>query len=183
MTTLFKRVSILSRGYDREEVDDFFEHAKSVYEGVSQDEWVVGDVQTATFDMVFGGYRAAEVDAALDRLESAFVAQRRALVVAQAGQQTWNSGLTSQAQTLYGRLARPAGERFRAPHGRRHGYDAAQVDALCERLVDFFDRGEPLTAGTVRAATFKARRGAKAYDEASVDAFLRRAAEVLLGVG
>ncbi len=183
MTALFKRVSLVRRGYDREEVDDFFEHARLVYEGASPDRWVVGDVQTATFDLVRRGYRTGEVDAALDRLEAAFVAQRRVQVVTQSGQHTWNAGLTALAQTLYERLARPARERFAHPHGRAHGYDSQQVDALCERLIAYFDRAEPLTAEEVRTATFTARRGAKAYDEPSVDAFLRRATEVLLGVG
>ncbi|MCL2849007.1 MAG: DivIVA domain-containing protein, partial [Micrococcales bacterium] len=33
-----------------------------------------------------------------------------------------------------------------------------------------------------RSATFRARRGKNAYDEDSVDAFLARAVDVLLGV-
>src|SRR5699024_2839454 len=58
-----------------------------------------------------------------------------------------------------------------------------EVDELCERLIGYFDHGEPLSADVVRNATFTTRKGAAGYDEGSVDAFLSRAVSVILAVG
>lgn len=90
--------------------------------------------------------------------------------------------LAAQARTLYGRLSRPDGERF-APAARgEQGYAPQDVDALCQRLVDYFDHGQSLTSDEVRHATFGRAKGRNAYAEAPVDAFCDRAIEVLLGV-
>jgi DivIVA domain-containing protein len=56
----------------------------------------------------------------------------------------------------------------------------AEVDALCDRLVAYFDTNAPLTAQEVRSAVFTRRKGARAYAEGPVDAFLERAVDVLL---
>ena len=56
------------------------------------------------------------------------------------------------------------------------------LDALCDRLVDYFEDGTPITAQQVRRTTFKRARASRAYDEAVVDTFLDRAVEVLLAV-
>lgn len=90
--------------------------------------------------------------------------------------------LADGARTLYGRLTRPDGEKFVPAHRGRPGYEPADVDALCHRLVAYFDSGAPLTANDVRAATFRRRTGVKGYAEGPVDAFCDRAVEVLLGV-
>jgi len=182
MTTLFPKVSRTKRGYDVDEVDDFFEHAREVYEGVATEPLTIAQVQTAVFELVRGGYRTADVDGALDRLEAAFVAAQRQEVVAAQGAESWNTRLVDRAQTLYERLGRPEGERFAPGTRGKPAYDRDDVDDLCDRLVDFFDSSEPLTAREVRAATFRRRRGRRGYDEASVDAFLRRATEVLVAV-
>jgi DivIVA domain-containing protein len=179
---VFRTVSRLRSGYDPGEVDTFFDHARRAYEDGVDDTVTARDVRAAAFDLVRGGYVVGPVDAALDRLEAAFVARARERFVARHGQAAWMSQLADTARTLYGRLNRPDGERF-APAGRGEpAYDRADVDALCHRLVDYFDRGQPLTAQEVRQATFGHRRGAGGYAEAPVDAFCRRAVEVLLGV-
>lgn len=89
--------------------------------------------------------------------------------------------LARRAQVLYPRLRRPRGQRFKSPKRGKRGYDARQVDALLDRLIAFFDRGEPLSHDELRAATFsrKGRRGA--YDEGTVDAYLARAVDILMG--
>ena len=179
---MFRTVSALRSGYDPDEVDDFFGHARTVYETGPAGALAAKDVRGVSFDMVRGGYVTAAVDAALDRLESAFVARQRAEFVAEHGQQAWMDRLGEQARTLYGRLGRPDGDRFAPPAGRAQGYEASDVDAICHRLVAFFDQGAPLTSGEVRSATFRARRGKDAYGEPAVDAFMARAVEVLLGV-
>ena len=180
--TMFATVRGFKRGYDRDEVDEYFAHARQQYEHAPADALSSTDVRRVGFDLVRGGYVTGAVDAALDRLEQAFLARTRAEFVGRNGQRAWMDRLGEQAGTLYGRLRRPDGDRFAQPHGRGQGYEPADVDALCHRLIAYFDNGAKLTAGEVRSATFRARRGKNAYDEDSVDAFLARAVDVLLGV-
>ena len=179
--TMFRTVSGLHSGYDPAEVDDFFEHARAVYESGPAGALSGRDVRSAAFDLVRRGYQTSAVDAALDRLEAAFVARARADFLAEQGQAAWMARLAEQARTLYTRLTRPDGERFAPARARKPGYEPADVDALCRRLVAYFDRGAPLTAQEVRAATFRRRNGRAGYAEGSVDAFFDRAVEVLLG--
>jgi len=179
---MFRTVTGMKQGYDPDEVDEFFAHARAVYEKGPAGALASKDVRAVAFDMVRGGYVTSAVDAALDRLEAAFVARSRAEFVAQRGQEAWMARLGEQARTLYGRLGRPDGDRFAPPEGRHQGYEPADVDALCHRLIAYFDKGAPLTAGEVRAATFRRRNGANGYGEPAVDAFFARAIEVLLGV-
>lgn len=177
---MFRTVTGMRTGYDPVEVDEFFTHARSVYENGPSGALSGQDVRTVAFDVVRRGYATGAVDAALDRLEAAFVARGRADFIAAHGRQAWLDSLAEQARTLYGRLTRPDGERFAPPHGRHQGYHPEDVDALCQRLVAYFDSGAPLTAADVRAATFRRKTGHTAYAEAPVDAFLERAVEVLL---
>ena len=179
---MFRTVTGLKQGYDPDEVDDFFAHARAVYEQGPAAALSSKDVRGVAFDMVRGGYVTAAVDAALDRLEAAFVARSRAEFVATNGQQAWMTRLSEQARTLYGRLGRPDGDRFAPPERRQQGYEPADVDELCRRLVAYFDTGAPLTAAEVRSATFRRRKGRNAYAEPPVDAFFARAVDVLLGV-
>jgi DivIVA domain-containing protein len=177
---MFRRVTGVRTGYHPEEVDDFFTHARTVYEQGPAGALSSKDVRTVAFDLVRHGYSTTAVDAALDRLEAAFVARARADFIAERGRQAWLEHLAEQARTLYGRLTRADGERFDAPKGRQAGYLASDVDALCHRLVAYFDSNAPLAAQDVRSAVFARKKGAGAYAEAPVDAFLERAVDVLL---
>ncbi|NTW40071.1 MAG: DivIVA domain-containing protein [Cellulomonadaceae bacterium] len=182
MSTMFRTAGRLRAGYDTHQVDEFFARARSVYEGGASEQLVGRDVRQAAFDLVKGGYQPDSVDAALDRLERAFVARQRAEFIATHGQDAWLEHLASQARTLYGRLGRPDGERFAPAKRGEQGYDPDEVDDLCARLVDYFDSGQPLSSDEVRHITFGRRKGHAAYAEAAVDAFCDRAIEVLLGV-
>jgi len=179
---MFRTVSRLRSGYAMDEVDEFFDHARRVYEGQVAETLRGRDVRATAFDVVRGGYSTGAVDAALDRLEAAFVARTRQEFVAARGQQAWMEQLADGARTLYGRMTRLDRAKFAPAHRGEPGYEPADVDALCHRLVAYFDRGEPLTAREVRSATFRRRGGAKGYAEGAVDAFCDRAVEVLLGV-
>lgn len=179
---MFRTVSRLRSGYATDEVDEFFDLARRVYEGQDAQTLAGRDVRAMAFDFIRGGYATGAVDAALDRLEAAFVARTRQEFVAAHGQQAWMDQLADGARTLYGRLTRPDGQKFGSAHRGGPGYEPADVDALCHRLVAYFDSGEPLTAQEVRSATFRRRSGAKGYAEGPVDAFCDRAVEVLLGV-
>lgn len=182
MSRTFSTVPGMKSGYDPQQVDEFLDHARAVYEGSADGTLTSADIHGWSFDLVRGGYATSEVDAALDRLEGAFVAKARADFIAANGQQAWMAQLAESARTLYGRLSRPDGERFRPGRRGQYSYDRDDVDALCTRLVAYFDRSEPITSEEIRTSTFRRRRGSKGYEEAGVDAFLARAIEVLLGV-
>lgn len=183
MKDLFPRVGRWHRGYDVKQVDAFFQSARVSYEarpGSSEDVLTEDSVRGAAFDLVVDGYQTAHVDAALDRLEAAIVKRRRSTFVSTKGEDEWMGQAVERATTLYPRLQRPAGERFADAHGA--GYAKEPVDVLCERLVDYFENGTPISAQQIRLAIFPAARGSAAYDEAVVDSFLDRAVEVLLAV-
>lgn len=180
MTAMFPVAGRTRTGYDREQVKEFFTRARAAYEDGASDV-DEHDVRTVAFDLVRQGYDTAAVDAALDRLEVAFVQRRRADYVAAHGQDAWMEQVAELATTLYPRLLRPAGRRF-APPQSGPGYEARAVDALLEKLVTYFDQGGELTSAEVRAATFPAARGDKAYAEGPVDAYLDRVVEVLVSV-
>lgn len=180
-TPMFRTAGRWRSGYDVHQVEELFADARRVYEGQST-EMSGRDLRRAAFDLVRGGYATAPVDAALDRLERAFATRQRTDFVNARGQQAWMEHCADQARTLYGRLARPDGERFAPPRRGQPGYAAVEVDALCRRLVRYFDHGEPMTSEEVRQATFRRRTGSAAYAEGPVDAFLDRAIEVLQSV-
>ena len=65
------------------------------------------------------------------------------------------------------------------------GYDCGQVDAFFEDARRAYEGGVPpeqFSAEQVRLATFRPKRGKKAYAEGPVDAYLARAIEILLAV-
>ncbi|MBK5248648.1 MAG: DivIVA domain-containing protein [Actinomycetales bacterium] len=181
MAGVFPTVGRWASGYDRDEVDKFFDRARTAYEGGSEESMTAEDVRSAAFDLVRHGYAPAAVDSALDRLEGAFVQRERSEYIAANGQEAWMEQVAERATTLYPRLVRPAGERFAPPeHGR--GYDRDAVDDVLDRLVDYFDSGATLSAGELRQATFPVAPRARSYGEGPVDAFLDRAVDVLLAV-
>lgn len=184
MTVLFPKVNALRLGYHPTQVEGFFEQARAAYERPSapQGDLAPLDVRRTAFDLKHGGYETAAVDSALDRLEVAFVTRQRDAFVRSHGTEAWMQDLAQRAQTLYPRLRRPAGDRFAHPSGLGRGYRADDVDDLLSRITAFFDRGAPLTADDVRGATFRAARGGRAYDEGTVDAFLARMVDILLGI-
>ncbi len=183
MGDLFPHTKGLSRGYDQEQVDAFFAEAKEAYEGgIPTDTFSSEQIRTAAFALVRGGYQVREVDAALNRLEAAFIQRDRSAYVAEHGENAWFEKVAEDATALYPRLLRPAGERFRHPEGREQGYSVTEVDALLDRLAAFFDDRDDISESDLRLATFKVTRGVKAYDERQVDAYLGRAIQVLVAV-
>jgi len=185
MSDLFPRTSSLKHGYSAEQVEQFFSRARQAYEksGEPGTELEPLDVRRASFDLKRGGYSTAAVDSALDRLEVAFSKRARDTFVREHGKDAWMQQLAERAQVLYPRLRRPKGDRFAHPRFVSRGYDAREVDKVLARITTFFDAGEPLTAEQVRMVSFAQSTGKRAYDEATVDVFLARTVDVLLGVG
>ena len=133
----FRTVGLFDKGYDIEEVDDFLRRAKDAYNGPLTPAFDENTVRNAAFSRARGGYVPAEIDDALDRLEAAFVQKRRALVVADRGEKAWLNTTYQDAKSLYPRLLRPVGRRFREADG--WGYSKVEVDELIDRLSDYFD--------------------------------------------
>jgi len=184
MSDLFPRGGFARLGYAVRQVDDFFAQARAVYERpvLEESQMSALDVRRAAFDLKRGGYATRAVDEALDRLEVAFATRAREQFVRTHGHDAWMRVLAERAQVLYPRLRRPRGERFAHPTGLLgKGYNAAQVDAMLERLTAFFDTGAPLSPEELRAALFTRSGGKKAYSERVVDVYLARAADILQG--
>jgi DivIVA domain-containing protein len=184
MTELFPRVGLLRRGYDQEQVDEFFTAIRVAYERPVMDPngLTAPELRRAAFDLVSRGYKTEDVDGALDRLEEAFSGRMREQFLRTYGRDAWNTQLAERAQVLYERLRRPKGNRFKKPRGIGRGYKARDVDALLDRITAFFDKGEELTAKEIRVAMFPRRAKWRSYDESQVDAYLARAVDIFLGV-
>lgn len=180
---VFPRVRFYQKGYSPEDVNDFLEEARQAYEGgIPASEFSSATVHKAMFTLKRGGYDPLSVDAALDRLEAAFLSRDRADHVAVNGEQAWLDHVADRATTLYPRLLRPEGERFAHPEKGQVGYRASDVDVFMDRLARFFDDEEMLRVDEVRNATFRAAKGEDAYVEGPVDAYLARVVEILLAV-
>jgi DivIVA domain-containing protein len=179
----FNRTGRLSQGYHVEQVDDFFSRARLAYERAGDRPTLSSrDVRRVGFDLVRGGYDVGQVDSALDRLEDAFARREQDTLRTRLGREAALEELTRRAGVLRGRLQRPDRERFDRGSGLAPSYDLADVDELCERLLRYFEDGEPMSVDEVRRSVFRTRRGSRGYTEAQVDAFLDRVVEVMVVV-
>lgn len=181
----FERVERSKYGYNAKQVDQFFQRARVSFESPAHAEVKTGssDVRSVSFDPVKGGYDAAVVDAALDRLEDAFARRERDELIEAEGEEGWLRQIGKLSGVLRARLHRPAGQRFRRPEKKRvRSYDVADVDALCEQLIGYLEHDQPLSVDSVRRAAFRAAKGPAGYDEAQVDAFLDRVVELMAAI-
>lgn len=184
-THTFTRAGTFKYGYHRKQVDEFFDRAKHTYsdsaENAAHETAVTeADVREAGFKWVRNGYKASEVDAALDRLERALLQRERADVMNTSGESVWLDRTYSQAESLYPRMLRPAGVRF--ADAKKYGYAKTEVDKFLDCVAAYFDGKAQLTSQQVREITFKRAKKEKAYDEAIVDVYLDRVISVLIAV-
>lgn len=167
------------KGYQRAAVDVFLRRAKSSFdgEGAPLD---AASVRQASFPLVRGGYRIADVDAALARVEDAFAQRERSAAVARSGAGAWVDRARGEAQLILDHLARPKRKRFARTGVLTFGYRIDEVDHVAEKIVSFLRDGQPLTAEQVRSTAFRMQRGG--YREEQVDALLDATIDVLLAV-
>lgn len=138
-------------------------------------------LRTATFRRQRGGYDPTEVDAAIDRLEDRAAVAHARRRLEEDGVQAWDERMDRQLEQIYGRLRRPSGRRFRAPSSRStRGYSAAQVDALCETVLEDIDRQQAPDVAMIRGAVFDPASGEDVYEEHQVDAFLDALVDLVL---
>ncbi|MFF0988969.1 DivIVA domain-containing protein [Kocuria nitroreducens] len=177
------------RGYDVAQVDDFL---AAVHSALREPPPVTGperrpgvllstQVRAAVFAGARGGYRPAAVDELLDAAEDALAAAERERCLRARGPEAWQEHLDALTRLLRNRLDRPRTQRFRRPsRPRAHGYSAAHVDVLCERLGARLEGTATLEPGELRRAVFPPAQGERSYEEQQVDAFLDRAVQLLL---
>jgi DivIVA domain-containing protein len=181
----FDRVQRNEYGYNAKQVDQFLQRARVSFENPTTARHVIksADVRAVSFDPVNGGYAAAGVDAALDRLEDAFARSERDDLVAERGEEAWLREIGKLSGLLRGRLHRPDGERFRRPSkGRGRSYNTVDVDNLCRDLIGYLEEDRPLSVDNVRRAVFRPAAGKDGYEETQVDAFLDRVVELMAAI-
>jgi len=183
VSTTFPRTHGSKRGYNVNQVEDFLEDARRAYSADPSIPAVVSSqsIRQMAFAMEKGGYSPAHVDAALERLEDAFASRERDRAFAQSGgDASWYTEARSTAQVILDRLDRPATERFDRTNILTRGYATKEVDAFCDRLVEYFQKGKPMSVEEVRTVAFRgARRG---YTEGQVDLLLDTVVKVMLAV-
>jgi DivIVA domain-containing protein len=181
----FERVQRSEYGYNAKQVDQFLQRARVSLETPESASHPINssDVRGVSFDPVKGGYSAAVVDAALDRLEDAFARRERDELIAERGEEAWLREIGNLSGILRGRLHRPDGERFRRPAKKKaRSYNTADVDRLCRELVAYLEQDKPLSVDNVRRAVFRPAEGKDGYEEAQVDAFLDRVVELMAAI-
>jgi DivIVA domain-containing protein len=181
----FDRVQRNEYGYNAKQVDQFLQRARVSFENphAAAETIKSADVRAVSFDPVKGGYAAAGVDAALDRLEDAFARRERDDLIAARGEDAWLREIGKLSGLLRGRLHRPDGERFRRPAGARgRSYNTVDVDNLCRDLIGYLEEDRPLSVDNVRRAVFRAAKGKDGYEETQVDAFLDRVVELMAAI-
>lgn len=181
----FERVQRGEYGYNAKQVDQFLQRARVSLETPESatDPVNSADVRAVSFDPVKGGYSAAVVDAALDRLEDAFARRERDELIAAHGEEAWLREIGNLSGILRGRLHRPDGDRFRRPSRKKaRSYNTDDVDRLCRELVAYLEQDKPLSVDSVRRAVFRPAVGADGYEESQVDAFLDRVVELMAAI-
>ena len=172
----FKTVTGRKLGYAPIEVDALIALARQQFEQPDQRLIDAVQLRSAQFTLEKGGYQPALVDAALDRLDDAFV-QREVLRLKHDGANTAALDyLDSVRAKLMVRSARPNRHRFSRVGLLQSGYSVRQVDNLLNQIASP-DAAQTIAVAQLRDAAFKpARRG---YNEAQVDAFIDRAIEFI----
>lgn len=181
VTSTFPLAARGEPGYDISQVDQFLIDARDAYAEASSARLTSDDIRRAAFRIVRRrGYAADQVDAALERLEDAFATREREQAIAAQGDAAFYAEVRAAAQDIVDRLARPEGARFRRVGPLTRGYRPDDVDALCDRLSGYFQRGDAVAVHTVRTIAFRPRLGG--YDEAQVDFLLDTVIRVMLAV-
>lgn len=181
---MFTQAGRMTRGYEPQQVEKFFAHARATYEGEMSSNakpLTARQVRIVGFDLVRGGYDVHQVDTALDRLEDALARRERDALRSRAGDQAVVEELTKRARKLHEVLSRPRGGRFESGAGFFElSYDVDEVDDLCDRLQNYFEGSLEMSPDEVRLAVFRSRRGRSGYRESHVDAYMDNVIEIMV---
>lgn len=170
------------KGYEKRAVDSFLAQARAAFEGFEAGDGPIDSavVREVAFPLVKRGYAIPTVDAALSRVEDAFAARERDAAVATGGASGWVEQARDNAQEILDRLSRPKKRKFTRTGVLRFGYRVDEVDLIADRLIRFFETGEPLTVEQVRGVAFRMQR--RGYREEQVDTLLDAVIDVVLAV-
>lgn len=182
VSSTFPRTRKSRLGYDPDEVEEFLEDARRAYTSASGTSTLVSadSIRDTGFAMRKGGYSPSHVDAALERLEDAFATRERERAVAASGDEAWYAQARATAQAILDRIVRARGKRFRHVSILTLGYSVRDVDALTDRIAQYFQNGRPLSIDEVRTVAFRSQRGG--YLESQVDVLLDAVTRVMLAV-
>ena len=183
VTPSFPRVKGRALGYSMAEVDAFIAEARTAYDTAYAPAVSLTStgIRTISFPAEKGGYSTRHVDAALERLETAFAERERAVAIAADGEGAWLEKASHEAAVLTARFARSPKKRFSKVSWLEQGYGVKDVDAFSDKVSAFLEEGTPLSIDEVRSVTFRAQCGG--YDEAQVDAALDAVVALLLALG
>jgi DivIVA domain-containing protein len=161
----------MDRGYDRTQVEEFFDRAKQVWDAGGPPGAVSSwHIRTVGFDLRRDGYSVPDVDAALDRIEDAFAQRELRYDPVDAAE---------VEHAIMQVLSAPDGERFPRESGLRLGYRRRDVDRLCRAVYRHLVHGAALEVDDVRRAVFRAGHGGAGYREAAVDLFCDQVVDVM----
>jgi DivIVA domain-containing protein len=183
VSSTFPRTRKSKRGYSVAEVEDFLELARNAYSsaGTTPSGLDAATIRTTAFGFERAGYSPAHVDAALERLEDAFATRERDAAFARpGGDAAWYGDARTTAQVILDRIDRNYGKRFKRVGFLSLGYHPRDVDALTDRLADYFQNGTPMSVDDVRTAVFRGVNGG--YNETQVDVLLDTVVRVMLAV-
>lgn len=182
MSTTFPRARRPKLGYKIEQVEEFLQTARSVYDGTAGAGTTLraDDIRHTAFAMQKNGYSTPHVDAALERLEDAFAAREREQAAQEMGDAAWFQSARSSAQEILNRISRPAKQRFQRVSFLTTGYSVDDVDRFATRLAAYFEKGTPVSVDDVRTVVFRPQRGG--YREVQVDIVLDAVVDVMLAV-
>jgi DivIVA domain-containing protein len=169
-------------GYRVDDVDEFLAAARRAYEAPPGGAAGIDSttIRRAAFAMDKGGYSAAHVDAAMERLEDAFAAREREHGLRTGGDKAWFGTARDTAQEIRARFDRPTRHRFDRVSFLSQGYSPGEVDEFCTRLEGYFADGAPLSVDEVRTVAFSSKR--RGYREWQVDLLLDSVVDVMLAV-
>ncbi len=166
-------------GYDPAEVDRFVTAARAAFDGRGG-RLTAAEIRRTAFTMRRGGYVAASVDAAMERLEDAFATREREAATSNGGERAYYAGTRQLAKEIIARLERPDGQRFARVGFSRIGYSVREVDRFARAARAYFEDGAQVRVERVRSVAFKPRRGG--YSEAQVDLLIDGLVETMLAV-
>ena len=177
MNSQFSPVKGRTFGYDQLQVDAFISMARQQYDNPEGLLLSSERIRETEFDLVRGGYQPSQVDAALDRIEDALADRETKKKIETRGAEAVADQLTRIRDIVTLRAGRPKKKRFDRVSWPMRAYSRAEVDKLCNLVLEHNVNHEPLEMAEVRRVVFSAKRGG--YAENQVDAFIDRVIQIL----
>jgi DivIVA domain-containing protein len=169
-----QRVSSKLLGYDPEQVDGLLDRVRRQYDNPNSRIVTPGMLSVAKFDLVSGGYRIDQVDAAIAKIADDFEVREITERIAKFGKTEIKRDVRKLVGQIAEVLARPAKERFSSA---KNGYQQKEVERLLSllRILDGQLLGpEPME---LRTRELGSSRGGPSKSE--VNEFLAQAVSAL----